>query len=1099
MSSLSTMSRILAIFAFVGCFWGQWHPDLAAQEPGGLPVEIVRLIQNGPEGGVERRWPVDGAAHPPISTNSESLVRRSVDGGTTRFLERFTTRFAAEHPESELRLKSSVESLTGTHVRFGQFYKGLEVDGAEISIHFNRTGGIRLVQARYFAGIELDVTPRVSSEEAIRTAEAHQGGRTLARPSRAVLVVRPMASVLLAEKVQKGYRLAYRVVVASRRPASVLQHFIDATSGEPIDRRQLLRFAEGHGRVFDPNPVVALKNQNLADQDDARDAVPLAAYSDVVLLGLDGSGFLDGTFVSTALTPNRANQPSLEFFYFRDDPRFEEVMVYYHVDAALRYLRGLGFRFVDDWQVPVHAHDSDEDNSYYDTTEKSLLFGDGLVDDAEDAEVIVHELGHAIQDRQVEGFGPSNAHEAQAIGEGYCDFLAGAYFAPVSDGFGDTVMFEWDFSPFIEAARRLDTDKRYPEDLSGSIHRDGEIWSAALWEILGELGRDETVRLVTESQFLYSIDVGFSEAAAALLATDRALHDGQNGPFIGGVLVKRGFLTPPTLVADAFEPNDDRSVATVLEPAVVGRALSIATPEDVDHFVFSVENGPRRVSIGFDFLSFYGGLSYDLLATDGSVLGSERSQRQGVFELESGDYHLVVSGVDGGTNDYVLDVLIDSHGETAASATPIALGDEVSGFIEFAGDVDSFSFGVEAGQKVEVVVRTVGSNLSAAARVFLPDGNVWLAGDASVRPGGELTLAGEAPVSGRYVVALSASAEVRESFGGAKYGYVLSVGLQPEDLHPACETGGSTDITFGSVGRGVINTFGDRDGFRFEGKGGDVVSLSAAPVLGSSLDITLALYAPGGEQLQFVDFQGESGAENLAFFELPSTGAYCLEVGAYEDAQAGSLFGYRVDLFQPDRVDDDHGDGDGTATVIAVGERLQGVIDFPGDVDAFRLPLEAGQRVILDVDAEALGSRLDPVLTLVNAARQLVAESDDHGASLDSLIDFEVSETGVYGLVLRDFNGNGGEESFYTIQVRGESFADELGPLSLVRDAAGGLVLRFLGRLDDRYVLEATTGFAAWVPVGDPSGFSGRLNQSIVVDDGEPVRFYRVRRLGPLP
>ena len=44
------------------------------------------------------------------------------------------------------------------------------------------------------------------------------------------------------------------------------------------------------------------------------------------------------------------------------------------------------------------------------------------MDDAEDAEVIVHEYGHAVHDAQVPGFGSSE--EAGSIGEAFGDYLA---------------------------------------------------------------------------------------------------------------------------------------------------------------------------------------------------------------------------------------------------------------------------------------------------------------------------------------------------------------------------------------------------------------------------------------------------------------------------------------------------------------------------------------------------------------------------------------------------------------------------------------------------------------------------------------------------
>ena len=44
------------------------------------------------------------------------------------------------------------------------------------------------------------------------------------------------------------------------------------------------------------------------------------------------------------------------------------------------------------------------------------------MDDAEDAEVIVHEYGHAVHDAQVPGFGSSL--DAGSIGEAFGDYLA---------------------------------------------------------------------------------------------------------------------------------------------------------------------------------------------------------------------------------------------------------------------------------------------------------------------------------------------------------------------------------------------------------------------------------------------------------------------------------------------------------------------------------------------------------------------------------------------------------------------------------------------------------------------------------------------------
>ena len=53
-----------------------------------------------------------------------------------------------------------------------------------------------------------------------------------------------------------------------------------------------------------------------------------------------------------------------------------------------------------------------------------IKLGKGGVDDAEDAEVILHEYGHAIQDSQQVPFGYGASLEAGSIGEGFADYWA---------------------------------------------------------------------------------------------------------------------------------------------------------------------------------------------------------------------------------------------------------------------------------------------------------------------------------------------------------------------------------------------------------------------------------------------------------------------------------------------------------------------------------------------------------------------------------------------------------------------------------------------------------------------------------------------------
>jgi hypothetical protein len=180
------------------------------------------------------------------------------------------------------------------------------------------------------------------------------------------------------------------------------------------------------------------------------------------------------------------------------------------------------------------------------------------VDDAEDADVIVHEYGHAIQDNQVPGFGAGG--DAGSMGEGFGDYLAGT----ISDVFTDEkiepeCLAEWDGSAFMggipPCMRRLDGTKHYPEHLEGEPHADGELWSAVLWEARAAVGAEVMDRLVVEAHFAVSRWEKFPGAAEAIVETDRALYGGRHVDALLLAFMGRGMWRtpmPPALFPDVL-------------------------------------------------------------------------------------------------------------------------------------------------------------------------------------------------------------------------------------------------------------------------------------------------------------------------------------------------------------------------------------------------------------------------------------------------------------------------------------------------------------------------------------------------------------------
>ncbi len=458
-----------------------------------------------------------------------------------------------------LRQVEDRRSLSGRFVRFRQFAGETPIEGGEVVLRLDRAGGLVSISNR-LAVLERSLAsalPRAAVPEVLRDA---------AIASREVIPIAEDGKVRRAE----------RFVVADP-PYGHVAYDVDASTGEIFAITPDYAFKEG--RVFLVNPVTALNDPSLRDGDDAALAVPQSAYSVVELRGVQEGSALIGPRIEVIDLESPKTAPadasgSLQFD--RQDDRFEEVMAYYHLEAARAWIEELGFTgetSVFDRATRVDAHAGTADQSFYrwgSGGSSALFFGDGGVDDAEDPDVLVHEFGHAIQDAIAPfAFATSFASEARAIGEGFGDYWAfsNGYAASLAARRDPYCIGDWDarcwggassscsYAEGSNCLRRVDSQKTMADyqrrEQSGIEHQNGEIWSSALRAIFEaavaregvDAGRRMADTLVLESHFGVPPSPTFRTMGRRMLESDRHLFVGANRVAICSAMVARGIFT----------------------------------------------------------------------------------------------------------------------------------------------------------------------------------------------------------------------------------------------------------------------------------------------------------------------------------------------------------------------------------------------------------------------------------------------------------------------------------------------------------------------------------------------------------------------------
>ncbi len=480
----------------------------------------------------------------------------------------------------------------GEILRFQQMLNNVPVFQSEIVINFSSENKVVFSSNSYNSAIaNVPTTPSISKMDALTISKANlklDGEYVVADNN------------LFVTSVNNQTKLVHRVITNPVNGAASWEVLVDAQNGnvlstqdiaiyhhnkkqpKPVKKNPMatmapLAFVTGTAMVYLSDPLsyaqVVYGTAGYVDGNDANTAQLAAARTSVTLPEIDltaGVYKLKSSYIEITdfETPNKGlfTQATSAFNFTRDSDSFEAANVFYHLDNSIRYInQTLGITCVPNSNGGILRFDpsgfNGADNSHFLTATDQISFGEGCVDDAEDADVILHELGHGLHDWMTNG----GLSQVNGLSEGSGDYWAQSWSQSLNQWSSSDpayhYMFSWDGHNVCWGGRTTDYAPTYPGGLVNQIHSDGQIWATSLMRIWASVGRNKTDRAFLNGLAL--TNSGTNQQNAAIAVRQAAIN--MNFPCADVMTMTNEFTatgyTMPTL-ALSMAPIANQTVAS---------------------------------------------------------------------------------------------------------------------------------------------------------------------------------------------------------------------------------------------------------------------------------------------------------------------------------------------------------------------------------------------------------------------------------------------------------------------------------------------------------------------------------------------------------
>ncbi len=471
----------------------------------------------------------------------------------------------------DLALDYERESPYSFHYTYDQTWEGLPIYHQNIKANVGQNGTVYSILNNL---LDLGNLVEVKGEFSQSETDA------IAHLSQQYLIPQPVmeAELIRCYFPQEGALIpAYQIRYSYGE--SRWESVLDANQLNTLVRRDLASYRHrfmatgdttGTGLVFNPDPLTTSGNAygSTSDWMDNNDADNAALNGERVQVTLKDISFLGGQFhligpyvelqdVESPTSPI-ATSPDGVFNYTRSQQGFEDVMCYYHVDTFQRYIQSLGYTNIYNDPLICDPHGlngTDQSHFVPQGTTARIAFGEGCVDDAEDADVIIHEYGHALSWSASPN--SNGGTERQGLDEGIGDYLATSYSKGMAYTFWKN-MFTWDGHNECWDGRSASTNMTYPPTSGFDIYDYGEIWNTCLMEVYDNIGKESNDRVVFQSLYGNNLNMTLTDAARVVIEADSIVFGGAHKAQYQVAFCNRGLLSGGECIVARVDPDLDR-------------------------------------------------------------------------------------------------------------------------------------------------------------------------------------------------------------------------------------------------------------------------------------------------------------------------------------------------------------------------------------------------------------------------------------------------------------------------------------------------------------------------------------------------------------